>query len=301
MKRAIIDIGTNTAHLLIAEVKDGRIMRVLDKKRFYTFLGEAGMHQISEMAIGRLIDALNNFQSSLKTYNCHKIHVIATEGLRAASNAKTIYDLIINQFQWPIRIISGDEEADLIYKGVRLSLDLNASPFLIMDIGGGSVEFIFVLDGKRVFQQSFPIGISRLYEAFHIHDPCTEEDLVRMYKYLDEALYDLWQNLPKDFRTLQLVGCAGTFEVFLTDHQQNDPEIKTSRTSTRKVRDLLQKVMRQDLNQRSLVKDLPKNRAKYIVVALALIKYVTDHIKAEDFVVSKYALKEGAITTNDYF
>lgn len=300
MIRAIIDIGTNTAHILIADVVDQKIERLLHKERHYTFLGEDGLDHISEVAVDRLKAALQHFDASIKAYECYQVRVLATEGLRSASNGPDIQRMIFNRYGWPIHIISGQKEAQYIYQGANLSNDLGLSSSLIMDIGGGSVEFIHVRDAKVIFEKSFPIGISRLYETYHIGDPISDAQIRAIYAHLETTLSEMWNEVPK-IPQPELIGCAGTFEVFLGQEDLEDMSLSAKSISIDKVERLWTEVRTKDINQRMLVKDLPKERVKYIVVAVLLIKYVTDHLKLKDFTVSKYALKEGGIIDDELF
>jgi len=301
MKRAIIDIGTNTAHMLIGVVSGGMLEKVLYKKRHYTFLGDGGLEEVSQAALDRLWTALDDFSKSLSEHRCTSVHIVATEGLRSASNSTEIEERIVGHYGWPLSIISGIEESRLILEGVRQSKDLSRGNFLIMDVGGGSVEFIQCIDGEVLTQDSYPIGISRLYEKFHKSDPFKKSDARRMASYLDKVLKGFWDNIGSRNGQPELIGCAGTFEIFLDSRVKHDPNQAISTTSRDHLRELLRQVKEKDLHKRTLVPGIPANRAKYIVVALLLIEYVLDKLGGESFWVSKYALKEGAIIDHDNY
>lgn len=300
MVRAIIDIGTNTAHVLIADVDKDKIKRILHKERYYTFLGEGGLMNISSVAVGRLIHALERFEVSIKNHLCKQVRVLATEGLRSADNGPMIQQTLVDRFGWPIHIISGQKEAEYIYQGANQSTNLSEDDSLIMDIGGGSVEFIYVSGGAVRFQKSFPIGISRLYENYHISDPISQKEVELIISYLDETLSEMWAELASH-KQLKLVGCAGTFEVFLDRKDVDDIHVAASHVSVVQVKKIWKAVRTKTLEERQLVEDIPEERAKYIVVAILLINYVLDHLKIKDFVVSKYALKEGGIIDDRLF
>ncbi len=300
MNRAIIDIGTNTAHILIAKVVDQKIERLLHKERHYTFLGEDGLDHISQTAVERLLSALQKFEESINEHGCEQVRVLATEGLRSAANGPDIQGMISDRYGWPIHIISGEKEARYIYQGANLSTDLSLGSSLIMDIGGGSVEFIYVRDAKVIFQKSFPIGISRLYEGYHFSDPISDREVAAIHLHLESTLSEMWaavslNSLPK------LIGCAGTFEIFLSKEDVENINTSAKRVSVDKVDSLWQEVRTKNINQRMLVEDLPKERVKYIVVAVLLVKYVIDRLMLNDFTVSKFALKEGGIIDSRLF
>ena len=300
MIRAIIDIGTNTAHILIADVLENRIHQILHKQRHYTFLGEGGLINISSAAIDRLMHALERFEVSIKENQCKHVRVLATEALRSASNGLMIQQTLVDLFDWPIQIISGQQEAAYIYHGANQSTDLSEGDSLIMDIGGGSVEFIHIKSGSVNFQRSYPIGISRLYEHYHVSDPISQEEISHIITFLDSTLSEMWIELAKA-RQIKLVGCAGTFEVFLDKKEVDNINVAASHVSVKKVKKLWEEVRTKNVEERKLVEDIPKERIKYIVVAILLINYVTDHLGLSDFVVSKYALKEGGIIDSSLF
>ena len=300
IKRAIIDIGTNTAHLLIGEITSGQL-QVLTKKRHYTFLGEGGLEEINKAAIQRLDIALQDFVKILQEYNCSKVHVIATEGLRSASNSTDITDVIEKTYKWPYSIITGDQEAHYIYHGASQASPLSSLPHLVMDIGGGSVEFI-LHDGNNItYQESHPIGISRLYEKYHHTDPITEADIHHMYDDLDQELQELWALVSTMSHSPLLVGCAGTFEVLLSPEDLHDLSLGSREVSTSHLMSLLASVIHKSIDERKIVPDLPSERANYIVVALLLMNYMVKKLSATTIRVSKYALKEGAIMDDSLY
>jgi len=301
VRRALIDIGTNTAHLLIGDVVDGRISSVLHKKRFYTFLGVNGLDFIAEDALSKLWTALDAFSETIERYNVKAVSVIATEGLRSASNGPDIQDHISNHYGWQIKIISGAEEAQLIYQGVNEAIDLRDATYLVMDIGGGSVEMILIRDQEILLSKSYPIGIARLYDRFHVVDPIDPAEITKMHSYLDEILDELWTMIEQQPEPIKLVGCAGTFEILMSSYAKDDISITHEYVSRDRLDKLYHQVTEAPEEGRSQVSGIPPERAQYIVVALALIKYVSDIISSAELIISKYALKEGAIVNSDYF
>ena len=301
MKRAVIDIGTNTVHLIIGEVFNGSLTRVLKKKRFYTFLGEGGIQHIGVKARTRLYNALSTFSEMINREQCQHTCVVATDAIRNADNGPEISHHIEKEYGWKISTISGLEEADFIKEGVMQALGRLNQDLIIVDIGGGSVEFIGITNDETWYKGSFPIGISRLYERFHQSEPILELDLNRLDHYLQDTLSPLWQTIRDRHKNPLLVGCAGTFEVFLSESANINFANKSEYIETKKVHSLFEKVKTRDEGMRQLIPDLPKERSKYIVVALALMNHLVRHLKASQFIVSKYALKEGVMVHEKNF
>ena len=301
MIRAIIDIGTNTAHILIADIQNRKVEEVLHKERHYTFLGEGGLETINDEAIERLKFALDEFAKALSIFNCKNVHIVATAGLRSASNGPIIQEQINLKYGWPISIISGLKESQYIYDGAKQAIAIDTGTSLIMDIGGGSVEYILSIDGEVIHQKSYPIGISRLYEQFHQNDPMTSKSVADMENHLDESLIGLWNAISVQTKEVTFIGCAGTFEIFLTEPSKSDIKVAYQKVDIKVADRLLSEVIDKGLDERTKVKGLPKERMKYIVVALLLINYMTQRLDSKHFIVCKYALKEGAIIDETLF
>ena len=299
-KRGIIDIGTNTAHILIGSIRTDGTLHVITKKRHYTFLGEDGLETISEKAIQRLSYALDDFKKIVDRYEC-EVHIIATEGLRSASNSATITEIFTKVYQWKYTIISGDQEAEYIHRGALKAIGQTNQPYLVMDIGGGSVEFILADQKNTLLQASYPIGISRLYERYHLQDPISFKEIDQMYEDLSEELHDLWDAVDRLGKTIRLVGCAGTFEVLLSKEQLSDITVSHKKVEVSHLLHLLDQVVYKSLDERKIVPDLPAERANYIVVALLLMNYVVKRLSISEITVSKYALKEGAVADDNLF
>ena len=223
------------------------------------------------------------------------------DAIRNADNGLEISHHIKNEYGWQIRTISGLEEADFIKEGVLQALGHSNQDLIIVDIGGGSVEFIGISNEETWYKESFPIGISRLYESFHRSEPILQLDLERLDQYLQNTLTPLWQTIKGRNKNPRLVGCAGTFEVFLSESADINFTNRSEHIETKKVYSLFEMVKTRDEEMRQLIPDLPKERSKYIVVALALMNHLVRHLNASQFIVSKYALKEGVIVNDQYF
>ncbi len=293
--RAAIDIGTNTAHLIVAEIdKKGKLVRVLKTRRHYIFLAEQGIQHIARAAEERLIYALRNFQSILSEFDGVIPRICATEALRKADNGQRIRQTILTDFGWTIEVISGMREAELIFTGVSAGVDMREGHYLVMDIGGGSVEFIGVVNGEKKFMYSFPIGIANLYNRFHQSEPISKSQVEAINQWLDLEcapmidVLSLWDTRPT------LVGCAGTFEllVHLSKKKPQDTFFEVPCDAFGKY---AWDVIAMDLDQRKQFAQIPDERVVYVVVAFILIEYILSYMESSIFIVSKYALKEGIL------
>ena len=168
MRITIIDMGTNTFHLLIADIKNNKLDFIMQKK-IAVKIGKGGINNglILNEAKKRALDCLGMFKKISLEYKVDKIKAVATSAFRSAKNSGELLWEIKKDLGINIDVISGDKEAVLIAKGVRTAMDIGKTPIMIMDIGGGSVEFIIANKTKNLWAKSFEIGGQRLLEKFH--------------------------------------------------------------------------------------------------------------------------------------
>jgi exopolyphosphatase/guanosine-5'-triphosphate,3'-diphosphate pyrophosphatase len=297
MPFAVLDLGTNTFHLLIAERDTAGGWRVLTKNKIYVKLAEEGIGRIGEAAFARGLNALRVFKAELDAAEVPlaNIKAFGTAALRTAENAPDFLQKAEEILGIRPATIPGEREAELIHKGVRQAVPFPDHRVLIMDIGGGSVEFI-IADREQVFwQKSFPVGAAVLWRAFHCHDPITAEEIQHVENHLETALADLWQVLSV-FPCPTLVGASGTFDVI--DLFLLDPAEKPERYGHIPVGDFLplyEKLVASTLAERRSMPLLPDERVEMVVVALVLIRKVLRKANIQEIYTSVYAMKEGML------
>ncbi len=294
---AVLDLGTNTFHLLIAErLSDGGWATVV-KHKIYVKLAEEGIHRIGEAAFARGLEALRVFKKELDVADVSAGHLKAfgTAALRTAENAPDFLGFAEDIIGVRPESIPGDREAELIHKGVRKAVPFPENKVLIMDIGGGSVEFI-IADRERVFwQQSFPVGAAVLWRTFHRNDPITESEVLNVETYLETALADLWRALGQH-SVPTLIGASGTFDVidlFLLDPADKPPLY--GHIAVAEFYPLYEKLLHSTLAERRAMPILPDERVEMVVVALLLIRYVLEKAQIREIYTSVYAMKEGML------
>lgn len=295
MIKGAIDIGTNTTHLLIAIVVNDKIEEIIYRKRFYVYLAEDGIEKISVGAQERLLKSLYYFDAKLKEYGCQQIKITGTEALRKAKNGQSIRNTIKSNLGFDIETISGQEEAQYIYNGVSQIIDLNSRSNLIVDIGGGSVEFIHCHLSKIQSLQSHTIGIANLFNQFHKSEPITNNEILLINNHLNNIIGPFLKRL-KELNT-QFIGSAGTFEVFSDDMSTSNSKINLATVSKDTFLNYYNKSIHLNLEERVSAKHIPSDRVKYIIVALILVKYLIEALECNEFKVSRYALKEGVIVS----
>lgn len=293
MRYAVIDLGTNTFNLLIGERKDDKIDFLYSTKH-PVLLGMAGITSsiISEEAMKRAKICLSEFKWICDQWEVVKIKSFGTSALRGASNKNDFQLMIQSIFGDPAEIISGDREAELIYKGVRVCHNFQKDS-LIMDIGGGSTEFIFVEDGNQMNTQSLNIGVTRLYE--HLNFP--SEFLDREYRIITELL----DQHRGPFETLHidtLIGCSGSFETFAEMMLRKDLKNVTEsiKLDLGDLQEVLNWTMKSTSADRESNEWIIPLRKKMLPISAVKVKWILDLVNPKEVWLSPYSLKEGAFS-----
>jgi exopolyphosphatase / guanosine-5'-triphosphate,3'-diphosphate pyrophosphatase len=298
---AIIDMGTNTFHLLIAESRDSSY-HVLHKEHIPSKIGVGGINKglITEEGIERAMAALKKFKNVMDSWGVEKSMAFGTSALRNAKNGWEIIEKIKTEIDMDAKIITGNEEAELIYKGVRTAVPLGKEKSLIVDIGGGSVEFIIGNESEIFWKQSFEVGGQRLMEQFHHHDPILKEEVEQVNTFLEEALQPLFTQL-EIHQPNMLVGSSGTFDTLseIYCHQQNgiyreEPETPLTLQAFNEIFNLL---LVKNRAERMQINGMIEMRVDMIVVACCLIQFILQKYSFAGIQVSTYSLKEGALAS----
>lgn len=291
----IIDLGSNTFHLLIAKVTSPQEFEEVYKEAFFVKLASEGIEKIGDKPFRKGIEIMVHFVEKCREYKVSEIKAIGTATLRRAENAPFFIQQVYEKTGIEVAVISGDEEALLIAEGVHLAIPFIEEKVLIMDIGGGSVEFI-ISEGNTIFwSKSFPIGISILYHYFHKKDPISEEEIVKLTEFIEESLVALMAILSVH-KVNHLVGASGTFDVlddFLSDISVKNKYATT--VSVSHVFPVLDEIIKKSLAQRLEYKEIPETRAEMIVAAMVLIKFVLTAGKFSSLTYSSFAMKEGIL------
>lgn len=301
-KIAIIDMGTNTFHLLIARQIEGKVETIL-KEKVSVKIGQNGISKglISPEAYSRAIEALKHFTCLIIEHDVHDVRATATSAVRNAANGKDLVAEIKRQTGIDVLVISGEKEAELIYYGVKAALKIGPQTSIIMDIGGGSVEFIICNDTTIFWKGSFEIGAQRLIDGFQKTDPISQDDTQNLKNYLDEKLYYLFEAARKYVPEV-LIGSSGSFDTFcdidlhskgITNSIEEEKEYSLSIEAFNKIYDALDK---KDRNERMLIPGMIEMRVDMIVVASILTSYIINKLKLRKIRVSTYALKEGVLS-----
>ncbi len=291
---AVIDLGSNTFHLLICEITGDGTLVLIYKERTYVKLASGGLEHIDEASIERGLSAMQRFAEQILAYNVRTTRAIGTAALREAKNGKEVADRFTSATGLAIEIIDGHREAGYILKGIKAALPPLDNYGLIMDIGGGSVEFI-LFEGEHVlFTGSYKIGVAVLHRRFHHSDPIAEGEIKSLEDFLNGELTELISIIRK-IPGYYLIGASGSFEVI------NEVLPKISSTHHWTELDIsgmpsyLDEIIYTNMAARRQIPEIPIERVDYIVVAYALIRFITREIPPERLFYCDFALKEGVL------
>jgi exopolyphosphatase/guanosine-5'-triphosphate,3'-diphosphate pyrophosphatase len=304
MKRiAIIDLGTNTFQLLIAET-GGQAFAILHDSSQPARIGEGGISRgiISPEGIERAIAVLRSFREITDQYQIGPDDILAlgTSAVRNAANREEFCRRIENETKIPVVIVPGEEEAGLIFEGVRAGLPLTDKTSLIVDIGGGSVEFILANREKLFWKQSFEIGGQRLMDRFHRTDPILPDSVGKLNEYLEQQLVPL-TNAVHQYEPVELIGCAGSFETLVdmeyarTHGNLPDPAQVSFDLSADSFAQSYEQVLTSTLDERLQIPGMKSYRAGMIVVGTCLIAFLLRKYGLSKMRVSTWAMKEGML------
>jgi exopolyphosphatase / guanosine-5'-triphosphate,3'-diphosphate pyrophosphatase len=305
---AIIDIGTNNFLLIIAEkfadsqgIKSNFSFKILHKSKVFAFIGRGGINQqvIAPDAFERTLNYLQDFKKTIDSFDCKEVRAIATSAIRNAKNGAELVEKVNQLTGIQIEVIDGDREADLIYKGVKSYLTIDETS-LIMDIGGGSVEFI-IGKGEQIFwKQSFEIGAQRLLYDFQKHDPIQKSEVQALNDFLEKTLQPLFEAITK-FPLQTLIGSAGSFDTIVdiycvqTQIPNTLKEKKEFDLPLSAYFPIHQELISKNNQARTKIEGMLADRAEMIVVASCLIHFIVKKLEISKMRVSAASLKEGVL------
>ncbi len=296
-----MDLGTNTFHLLIVEA-DGESLSEIVHEQVPVKLGEGGINKgfIQPAAFERGIKAMQQFADIIAANDVQQIRAIATSALRNAANGQDFINEVKSQAGITIEIIDGDTEAGFIYKGIKAAGCLSAQNSLIVDIGGGSVEFIICNADKIFWKQSFEIGAARLMDKFHRTDPIPPESINALNLYLQDCLNDLF-TVAKNMHIDNMIGSSGVFESYAEVIEQSKGnnfglnQVKHYAFNNIELLALIEEVVQSTHQQRLAKKGIIQIRIDMIVTASLLTRFIVERLGIEKVTMSTSSLKEGVL------
>jgi len=297
---AAIDLGTNSFHAVLVDIYPDGSFRTIDKLKEMVILAEKGMdNHLSEEAIERGLDALKRIKFLCDSQEVEEILAFATSAIREAKNGGDFIQRMIDEVGIKARAIPGKMEAELIGLAIRHSIALDEEMVLMVDIGGGSVEFIIGNNQKFLYRKSLKLGVARMAAKFVETDPIIKKDIKALRQHYKKELKEI-KEILEEHQVRTMIGSSGTME--------NIGAMVASRnslTATMTLNELVFhasdfKALYKDFiilnrEERSEIEELDEKRIDIINPGMVLVKYLVKKFNIEQIKISEAALRDGMI------
>ena len=298
MKIAVIDLGTNTCNLLIAEIVSGNF-NILHQSKQLVRLGDGKIktNEISDEAIERTLQAFKIHQKIIAQFDVSVVKIIATSAVRSAENKIQFLEKISELTGWLVKVIPGETEAQLIFEGVLLAFGDIQNPSVILDIGGGSNELILTHKKETIWKESRPTGMSRIINHFQISDPIQDTEIELLQNHFRIEHHAAFQKC-KAFSVQTLIGCSGAFDTVADIIDQVNPGEKqriTQKISLTEFQNVYNLLVHSTRAERMNMKGMDMVRVDLIVPAVILIQQIVHETGIQEIIQTDFALREGVL------
>jgi len=300
VKRAVIDIGTNSVRMLIAELEKGNRdkLNIIDKWVLSTRLGEGvdSKGYLSSKAIERTVDAIKSLVKIASANEVDGILCFATSAVRDASNRKYFIELVNRCCGIDVKVLSGDEEAKAGFVGALMDIPYEYSKVILVDIGGGSTELVLGQRNCIDYSVSLNIGAVRLTEMFPLGYPVDYDNWNAMAAFVCDTLKKQWRG---DCSSFPIVGVGGTITSLASMDQELEVydrnRIQGYCLDIKAIQKLLNKILSCSIEDRKKLTGLQPSRADIIPAGVCILLEVMDFFKRESIIVSDHDNLEGML------
>lgn len=311
-RRAVIDVGTNSVKLLVADVAGHDVRPIWeDSKQTRLGAGFYETHRLQIEPIAYSANAVADFARVARQNGAASIRVIATSAARDAANPEDLTAAIQVASGLKVEIISGDREAEWAFRGITAVPDLADRHLLLLDVGGGSVQFILGQGEHMHFRRSFPLGAVRLLEKFPHSDPPKAQEFNSCRAWVGQFLADEVRPAlepalsreegqpPTPKGRIELVGTGGTASILARIEAQLEEfdraGIEATRLSLPGIRTHRQQLWNMPLDARKKITGLPKKRADVILTGVVIYEAVMEEFGFNELRVSTRGLRFAAL------
>src|SRR4029453_16462620 len=301
MRIAAIDIGTNSIHMIVVQVRPDLSFEVVDREKDMVRLGAGGLdgRSLTPTAMTSALHTLTKFKRLAESHKVDEIVAAATSATREAENGGDFIAEGGRETGIRIKVISGTEEARLIHMAACYGVDIGSSPAVIVDIGGGSVEVTLGTAKHLALGKSFKAGVIRMTERFVKTDPLARHDQRRLVKFIEREMGPfLDQVASRGFD--RLIGTSGTIlslgTMAVADASGSAPgDIRNRRVSAKALRRLRKRLVEADISERLRHPGMDPRRADLSVAGSVLLDTIVRRLGAEEFTLCDLALREGLV------
>jgi exopolyphosphatase/guanosine-5'-triphosphate,3'-diphosphate pyrophosphatase len=275
MRVAVVDVGSNSTRLLVADVTNGRV-RELERRSVVTRLGEGvdATGRLGDAAQARVLDTLDDYAAVIESCRVERRVAVLTSAVRDASNGREFTDTVRERYGLDARTLSGDEEARLTYLGATAGRERDAEPRLVIDIGGGSTELIIGAGGAVEFHASMQAGVVRHSERHLASDPPRPEELEALAAdvngVLDAAVPEGLRRRPR--AAIAVAGTATQAAAIDLALDPYDPQqVEGHHLSLQRLSEMLSSLAARPLAERRQIVGLDPDRAPTIVAGIVIL------------------------------
>ncbi len=293
MRAAAIDVGSNTIRMVIGDCRDGVLVPQRYDREIVRLGGNFTSHSgLADASMERALTVLKSFRQTLSKENISIIRVVGTAALRRAANRQYFIDRLFRETALRLEVISGEEEAQLTARGVLSVIEPAVDMAIILDIGGGSTEFICVVAGKTCFQKSYPLGVVNLCEEFS----SAKDRVAEIYRVIGNFSEHLKQ-IGLNHHDYRLIGTAGTvttlaaIDLELVEYDAN--KINNHKLSASCLLKLNQLLNGLSISEREKLAGMEKGRGDLILPGLEIILTLFKEQQFPHLVVADAGLLEG--------
>jgi exopolyphosphatase/guanosine-5'-triphosphate,3'-diphosphate pyrophosphatase len=300
VRTAIVDIGSNSTRLLVAEVEGGRVLRELERRSTVTRLGQGvdANGRLSDEAIERVCTALDVYRELIARHHVDSAIAVLTSAVRDAANGEAFAHAVERRYGLHAHILSGDEEARLTFAGATSERDpADRTTTAVIDIGGGSTEIVIGTGRRAHFHVSTQAGVVRQTERHLRSDPPTQRELHRLRA---EVQAILGQGVPERERkgVRHAIGVAGTATSLGAIAQRLEPydpaKVHGHRVSRHECERILRRLARMPLAQRRRVPGLHPDRAPTIIAGVVILLEALTLFDVGEIEISEHDILRGA-------
>jgi exopolyphosphatase/guanosine-5'-triphosphate,3'-diphosphate pyrophosphatase len=300
MRLGAIDVGSNSVHMIVADVgRDGHI-EVVDRVKETVRLGRRAFMtgRLMPESMDLAVRALVNFNRILRIRKVAKVRAVATSAVRESRNRAAFIRRIRRETGLNVQIISGAEEARLIFLAARHALGLDGGPHLLVDVGGGSVELVLVRDGRPLWMKSVKLGAARLAERYLTDDPPSRAQLKRLERHLNDEIGALLKKARKA-GVVRAIGTSGTINtmVAMARVARGDEleRLHGASATAAEIAKLAGDLVSANSALRSELPGIDAKRIDLMPAAAALVDFVLKRSGAPVLVACTWALREGLL------
>ncbi len=301
MRIAAIDIGTNSIHMIVVQVRPDLSFEVIDREKDMVRLGAGGLdgRSLTPTAVGAALQTLSKFKRIAESHKVDEIVAAATSATREAENGGDFIAEVDRLTGIRIRVISGTEEARLIHLAAGYGVDIGGTTAVVVDIGGGSVEITLGTATHLTLGRSFKVGVIRLTEKFVKSDPLSGGDERRLIKHLNREMGSyIDQIVGRKFD--RVIGTSGTIlslglMAASAEHGQVVDDLRNRRVSAKALHRLRKHLIESDISERLVTPGMDPRRADLSVAGSVLFDTIVRRLGAGEFTLCDLALREGLV------